>query len=185
MKTLQMWFNPDAPPRIKSYMSSVVKHTPECKHYFIGPEVNAVEGQIVLDFQTELDKAYARLGNKEWWDRYNTANKFRADMIRLAWALDHPDLLYVDADIEFVSAPILPTQTDLPVMGQFKNRLVEFALFYVNGCNGWFLHLIDFTIRSPFDPFAFMVTFIDMRRKRCGLNIPFIWKDNTFFRRHE
>lgn len=185
MKTLQLWFDPEIPDNIKKYMESIIKYTPNAEHYFIGDKSSSVDGQIVLDYQTELNKAYVRLGNRKWWSEYNTENKFIAEMIRLAWALDNPDLLYADADVEFISEPILLDERKLPYMG-IHNRFQEHFLFYVNNCSDWFQKLINLTVskKAP-APYIFMKTFIDIKRKWRDLDKPILWDNDTFYKRHD
>ena len=181
MKTLQLWFSEDS-STVKPYMESVIKHTPNIEHYFVGPTSASVEGQIVLDYQTEIDKAYELLGNNDWWNTYCTENMFKAEMIRLSWAIQHQDLLYVDADVEFLSAPISSVLSDIPIMGR-NAGLQEFFLFYVNGNSKWFQELIEYTTSKPIEKYAFMNTFVEIRREKC-LSKPILWRENTFYKRH-
>ena len=182
MKTLQIWFGPEDSSKVKPYMESVIKFTPDATHYFIGSQQNSIPGQTVLVPNAELDYGYAKLNNNPWWTAYNTQNMFKADMIRLAWALDNQDLLYVDADVEFIASPTINYPPGTPIMGIYQG-LQEFFLFYVNNNSNWFQDLIDYTTAKSVVPFAFMKTFVNIRRGTC-LSRPLMWNENTFYKRH-
>lgn len=181
MKVLQIWFDKKMPEEVKGYMKSVRDNTPDASYYFIGEQQNAPPGAICLNPQAEIEKAFAKLGNRSWWEKYCSANMFKADMIRLAWAIDMTDLLYVDADVEFVSPPMFSTSS-LPIMGVHKG-FQEFFLFYVNDCRRWFEDLVAFTLKRPPIPGIFMGVFGDIKLGRC-LNSPAKFKENTFYVRH-
>jgi hypothetical protein len=171
MKVLQIWIDKNIPDNIKMYMQSIKNNTPNYSYFFIG------ENQI----DEEMSKAFIRLGNKDWWKKYCTKNMYKADMVRLAWALDNPDLLYVDADVEFISPPVIPI-SNLPVIGTSRG-FQEFFLFYTNNCSKWFEELIKITISRPPIPHIFMGVFKDIELGRC-LNIPSKFNENTFYVRH-
>ena len=181
MDILQIYIDKDMPDEVKNYMVTVKKYLPKATHYFVGDRSNVPPESIWLDPIQEQQKAKQVLGHGFWWNLYCTENKYSADMIRLAWAVKNPDLFYVDADVEFIKAPVI-TKSDLPLIG-INNDFQEFFLFYTNNACDWFSKLVDKTVKGKAFPSAFMGVFGDIKLGRC-LIMPDTFKNNSFFVRH-
>lgn len=152
---LQMWFNKDISKDIKKYMLSVKKHTKD-PYYFIGYPQNAPVGSIVLEPTIEINKALDYLGNKDWWNKYCTHAMFVSEMVRLAWALQSPDLIYADADIELF-APLVVKDINKPHFMKIPNGY-DFSFFY-SGNIEWWKQFMDLSINRNGDKaFSFVHT---------------------------
>ena len=182
MKTLSIWIdeNNNIPENIKCYLASVVKFTPDAEHFLITNSGVAIPGMQTLDLAAERKRAEALLGNVAWWDAYCTENMFIADMLRLAWAITIPELLYLDADVELIGAPII-TPGRIPGMGQTCGYQ-EFFLFYSDGAADWFQNLVDYTTTQEAKPMEFMRTFLKIKFGKC-LSKPAMM-EKTFYIRH-
>lgn len=140
MKVLQIWLGPDLPASIRRNMETVYAFTPDADHYFIGRKSTAPVGYEVVDPGLEIEKTYQLLGHAFWWKRYCQNNCYLSDMLRLSWATQHTDLLYVDADVSFNGSPII-TSMEKPHIGTANNKMDFFILW--SGDSGWWRNLIE------------------------------------------
>lgn len=176
MKILQIWINDFMPDIVKEYTNSVPKNTVG-DYYFIGNKLNAPNNAIVLDPENEIEKAKSYMGNNEWWEKYNTKPMFISDMIRLSWACQHDDLLYVDADC-ILKYPINIRNKNKPNIAKIQTRF-DFFLFY-SGSTSWWKNFVDITIREPFIQFAFLKTFFEVLNKKRNLEMPEIISEQYY-----
>ena len=150
MKTVQMWRNETYPEELISCLSQTIKtvgrdnYTLLCNNQSLA-DILEVES---LNFDKEYYRILAKIDNPRWWRDYCTMNMYRADMIRLYYAKETPDLFYLDADISLYSLPDF-TNPDLPYLVDG-----DFCMFYVNGRTDWFNQILDDVLKTTAKPMA-------------------------------
>jgi len=189
MKILQIWINDYMPDNIKKYCQSVRDNTDnkENEYFFIGNEKNininiSKSKIIILNPKKEIDKCKLFLKNKDWWNNYATNNMFISDMIRMSYAMQNNDLLYVDADCEFISKPIIKDINN-PNIAKNGNRF-DFFLFYSGNMNWWEI-LNDLTINNTNNKYSFMEMFRKISRKEINITQPIKLNENFYIHHNE
>lgn len=179
MKVLQIWLGTDLPNSIRRNMETVHAFTPDADHYFIGRKSTAPIGYKVIDPDQEIEKTYKFLKNEFWWKRYCQNNCYLSDMLRLSWAIQHRDLLYVDADVSFNNSPIIPN-LEKPCLGIANNKMDFFILW--SGNPSWWKSLIEKAQKYfPMKNTTCFVLSFNFISREIGFPEKF---DSSFFTRH-
>ena len=152
MKVIQLWRNEDYPPELLRCVESVLRFIDKDNYTLIcnNPEIAQRLGVNSKNFDEEFYKILGLVDDWKWWSDYCTMNMARSNMIRLYYASQIPDLLYLDIDTVMLKMP------EFKSVGKPYFYNGDIGRFYVNGQTEWFTNLLE-TITAQLAPVPFVI----------------------------
>jgi hypothetical protein len=152
MKVIQLWRNDTYPKELLRCVESVLRFVDKSDYTLICNNSEIAQRLDVgsKNFDEEFHRILGAIGDHDWWDKYCTMNMYRADMMRLYYATQIPDLLYFDIDTVLLRMP------EFKSVGKPYFYNGDIRIFYVNGQIGWFSNLLK-TITSQLTPQPFVI----------------------------
>lgn len=187
MKILQVWNDNKIDDRYYKCIESVNKicteknftHIIVCRSPELFFNLNNTE---IVNFDDFIKNV-----NTDWWVNILQHHQSQSDLVRLEYAKNNPDILYIDADTELLYIPDF-MKNDMPYIGD-RGNVTDFFIFYVNGNTKFFDDLLMTVQEIRKDPpgsiFVFMDYFsfffqIDGGRKRINIFPKDAYKRNWF-----